>query len=211
MSRALAVLRPEPGNAATAARIEAAGHRVLRLPLIAVQPLAWAEPDLSGVDALLVTSAHAIRHAGPGLGALRHLPVVAVGAATAQVALAAGFDVKAVGDGGVAAALRLAAGQRLLHLAGRDRAGETGLPTLVVYGNEALAVDPAPLLDTVALVHSPRAGARLAQLATDRARIAVAAISGAALDAAGGGWRARVAAAIPTDAALIDAARSLAD
>jgi uroporphyrinogen-III synthase len=33
MTRSLAVLRPEPGNAATAARIEARGLTAIRLPL----------------------------------------------------------------------------------------------------------------------------------------------------------------------------------
>ena len=37
----LAVLRPEPGNTATAGRIEAAGARAIRLPLFAVKALDW--------------------------------------------------------------------------------------------------------------------------------------------------------------------------
>ncbi len=80
----LAVLRPEPGNAATAARIAAAGARTIRLPLFAVGPLAWTPPDPAVHDALLLTSANAVRQAGPGLAGYRTLPVHAVGAAPAR-------------------------------------------------------------------------------------------------------------------------------
>ena len=40
MTRPLAVLRPEPGNAATTQAIEALGRRAIRLPLFRVMPLA---------------------------------------------------------------------------------------------------------------------------------------------------------------------------
>jgi uroporphyrinogen-III synthase len=209
MSRPLAVLRPEPGNAATAARIESLGLTAISLPLFEVRSLAWQAPALDAIDALLVTSANAIRHGGRGLAALQHLPVVAVGAETARVASDAGFTVIAEGRRDAAEAVALAGGRRLLHLAGRDRAGAHGLPTVTVYASEPRDVDPAPLLDAVALVHSPRAGGRLAEVAPDRARIAVAAISANALAAAGEGWRASAVARVPTDAALIEAAAAL--
>ena len=211
MSATLAVLRPEPGNAATARRIEALGHIALRLPLFEVRPLVWDMPDLAGVDALLVTSANAIRHGGPGLAALRHLPVVAVGAATARAAEAAGFDVKLTGAGGVAEVLRDAGDLRLLHLAGRDRVQETGLPTLAVYASEPLPIGPTPLAGTIALIHSPRAGVRLAEIMPVRRHTAIAALSAAVLAAAGIGWRSVAVAERPTDEALIAAALALAD
>ena len=65
MSRPLAVLRPEPGNGATAARIEELGFRAIRLPLFAVRALAWTMPDAADHDALLLTSANAVRFGGP--------------------------------------------------------------------------------------------------------------------------------------------------
>ena len=43
--RRIAVLRPEPGNARTAAAVEAMGFAAIRLPLFAVVPLAWTVPD----------------------------------------------------------------------------------------------------------------------------------------------------------------------
>ena len=86
MSRPIVVLRPEPGNRVTAAAIEGRGLRAIRLPLFAVQPVAWQAPDPAGFDALLLTSANAVRHGGAGLARLLSLPVFAVGEATADAA-----------------------------------------------------------------------------------------------------------------------------
>ena len=126
MTRLLAVLRPEPGNAATAARIEALGLRAIRLPLFAVRALDWIRPDPATHDALVLTSANAIRFGGAGLAVIRHLPVLAVGPKTAEIARAAGFDVMAVGDGDAAALIALAEARgidRALHLA-RSRSSD---------------------------------------------------------------------------------------
>lgn len=214
--RPLAVLRPEPGNAATAARIAAAGGVAIRLPLFAVRALDWTVPDPAAHDALFLTSANAVRHAGPRLAALAGLPVHAVGPATAAAAEAAGLRVAAVGAADAAALARSAAEagvRRALHLAGRDRAS-AALPgvsaTVAVYASEAVAVDPAVLAGTVALVHSPRAGARLAELVAARAAVAVAALSAPAAEAAGAGWARIAVAAAPDDAALVAAALRLA-
>lgn len=216
----LAVLRPEPGNAATAARIAAAGGRVIRLPLFAIVPLAWTPPDPADHDALLLTSANAVRQGGPGLGALQMLPVYAVGAATATAARAAGLNVVATGDAdaqALAETMALAGVARALHLAGRERT-TADLPgvgrTIAVYASDTLPIGAdalLPLAGTVALVHSPRAGARLAELLADRDAVAISAISAPALAAAGPGWAATAVAAAPNDGALIAAALTLAD
>lgn len=212
----LAVLRPEPGNTATAARIAAAGGTAIRLPLFAVRPLDWTVPDPADHDAVFLTSANAVRHAGPGLAALVALPVHAVGQATADAAIAAGLRVARVGDDDAMALAAAAEARRALHLAGRDRATAT-LPgvsrTIAVYASEPVTPDPAKLAalnGAVVLVHSPRAGARLAELVADRAGIAVAAISQAAATAAGPGWATVCVAARPGDAALVRAALALA-
>lgn len=213
------MLRPEPGNAATAARIEAAGGRAIRLPLFAVRPLAWLPPDPAEHDALFLTSANAVRAAGPALAALSALPVHAVGRATAAAAQAAGLQVAAIGDGdGMTLAKRAVATgtSRALHLAGRDRSVDT-LPgttrTIAVYASEATRLAPGAL-DTlhgaVALLHSPRAARRLAELIDERADIPVAAISAATADAAGTGWGAVRIAARPDDDALVAAGLALA-
>lgn len=220
MSASVAVLRPEPGNAATAARLEALGLHPLRLPLFRIAPVAWDPPGPGGFDGLLVTSANAIRHAGPALARYRALPVHAVGTATARAAERAGLAVAQTGEGGVADLLAGTTARALLHLAGRDHA-RTGPPvtaTAVVYASEPAPVPARTLhlLDGgVALLHSPRAGARLAALVEEadlpRATVALAAISPAAAQAAGPGWRAVAVAPRPAEDVLIAAARLLAD
>ncbi|MBB4152513.1 uroporphyrinogen-III synthase [Sphingomonas jinjuensis] len=208
MSLRFAVLRPEPGNAATAARL--ARHDVLRLPLFVVGPLDWTRPPLGDVDALLVTSANAVRHGGDAMASLRHLPVIAVGAATARAAEAAGFAIAAVGTGDARAALTLAAGRRLLHLTGRDHVALPGVPALAVYAADPVEPPPAALADLAgrtALLHSPRAARRLAELVGDaRQAIAIAALGPAVAQAAGAGWRDVVVAAQPSDIALVTCA-----
>lgn len=222
MSRAVAVLRPEPGNRVTAAAIEAAGRRAIRLPLFAVGPIGWTPPDPARFDALLLTSANALHHGGPGLARLRALPVHAVGKTTAAAAQRAGFTLAATGDAGAAeliAAARAAGVRRALLLGGRERmldAGGIVVEALTVYASDPLPMAPgtaAALRGCVALVQSARAGARLAELVPGAARatIAIAAISPRAAAAAGDGWE-RVETALSADpATLIGLAVALAD
>ena len=61
----------------------------------------------------------------------------------------------------------------------------------------------------VALVHSPRAGRRLAELVQDRQRTAIAAISKSAAEAVGEGWASVEAADKPDDEALLALAARL--
>jgi len=224
MSRAVAVLRPEPGNAATAAAIEALGLTAIRLPLFEIHAIDWTPPDVTRFDALLLTSANAPRHAGPGLAALRRLPVHAVGEATAAAAHDAGLEVVAVGDRDGAALVAAAAAngvRRGLLLGGRDRAVASDpiiAEAIAVYASDPVAVATEALdqlAGAVALVHSPRAARRVAGLVDragiDRRTMRLAAISAAAADAAGDGWERIAAATSPDDAALIALARALAD
>jgi len=222
MSRPIAVLRPEPGNRVTAAAIEAAGRTAIRLPLFAARPLAWHAPDPADFDALILTSANALRHGGPQLARLTRLPVHAVGAVTAEAALRHGFTVACIGDSDAAALLAQteAVGvRRALHLGGRERTIERGgivAEVAAVYASDALPVAPeaaARLAGAVALVQSARAAARLAEIVAprDRARIALAAIGARAAAAAGSGWEAVRVAPAPSSEALIDTALALAD
>lgn len=224
MSRAIAVLRPEPGNAATAARIEAQGLAAIRLPLFEVRALDWIPPDAASFDALLLTSANTPRHAGPGLAAFKHLPAYAVGEATAAAARDAGLDVVALGERDGAALIETAAARGVRHallLGGRDRAMASHpiiAATIAVYASEPLTVAVEALdrlAGSVVLLHSPRAARRLADLVDraglDRDNVRLAAISQAAADAAGSGWGGIAAAARPEDDALIALARTLAD
>lgn len=218
MSRPVAVLRPEPGNAATAATLKALGRFVLRLPLFEIVPVAWDAPDPRGYDGLLLTSANAVRHAGPQLAALRHLPVHAVGAATARAAAKAGLTVATTGTADAAALLAQVDASALLHLTGRehtDTCPKVGA-TIVIYASEPAPLPPGALAlleGAVALLHSSRAAARLASLLDEPARAATAivAISPAAARAAGPGWQRVAIAPRPDDATLIAIARLLAD
>lgn len=209
----LLVLRPEPGNRATVERARAMGLDPLPCPLFAVEVVAWDAPDPHAYDFILFTSANALRHGGAGLAALTRLPALAVGAATAEAARAAGFAVARTGDRGADALLDALPGeQRLLHLAGADHhraGGRHWVDTKIVYRSVAIEGPDIPAGVMVALVHSPRAGARLAELVRDRAAVAIAAISAAAAAACGGGWADLAVADQPSDAALLALAARL--
>ena len=218
--RTVAVLRPEPGNRATIARLADAGVDAVSLPLFAVQALAWSLPDPASFDALVLTSANAVRWAGDGLSALRGLPVHAVGQATATAARDAGFDIMATGDAdadALLAAMARAGISRALHLGGRESvitpgegSGAIVRQSIPVYASEPVPVPAralAALAGGVALLHSPRAARRLATLMDAagfaRSLIAIAALSPAVAMAAGGGWSAIWSASVPSDEALV--------
>lgn len=210
MSR-IVVLRPQPAADATVARARSLGLEAVAMPLFAVRPVEWQAPDPAALDGIVATSANVFRHGGTELSRIAGLPVHAVGEATATAARAAGFAVATIGDEGARAlAVALPPG-RYVHLTGIDHMALDGIPAIACYQSEVIDPPPAidPLAGSVALVHSPRAGARLAELAGERGHIAVAAISAAAADACGAGWRAVAVAAKPTDAALLALAASL--
>jgi uroporphyrinogen-III synthase len=218
MTRPLLVLRPEPGASATVVAARAMGLVAVAAPLFAVQPLGWSLPETLP-QAVLMTSANAARHGGSSLAPLTKLPLYAVGEATAAAAAEAGFTRITTGDDDAEAILAHAArdGMRsLLHLAGREHRDvvphDIRIERRIVYAADAVTALPdaarAALPAAVALLHSPRA-ARLFAALVDPATIAIAAISTAVLAAAGPGWRAAVAAEVPTDASLLAVAAKL--
>jgi uroporphyrinogen-III synthase len=216
MTRVL-VLRPEPGASETADRARALGLRAVASPLFTLEAVAWHAPDPASFDALLLTSTNAVRHGGEQLESLWDLPVYAVGEATAASARAARFSVVHAGESGVEQLLQsLPFGLRLLHLCGVDRKEAAGarqsITHLAVYRAVPIeAPDLSAIGGSVALVHSPRAGRRLAELVRDRSRTAIAAISPAAVEAVGRGWRTIEPAERPTDDALLALAARLCD
>lgn len=218
--RPLVIVRPEPGASATAATARKLGLDPLLVPLFAVEPIAWETPDPSAFDALLLTSANALRHGGSELAKLRGFPVYAVGEATAAQARESGFTVAMAGESGIDGLLeRIEPGLRLLHLCGENRrppaAARQAITALPVYRSTAL-ID-VPGLDRIAgavvAIHSPRAGARLSELAAAGgiviARTAIAALSTEAALAAGNGWDVVESAAQPTDPCLLALATRL--
>jgi uroporphyrinogen-III synthase len=216
------VLRPEPGAAATVKRAQALGLTATAVPLFTIIPLAWAAPDPAAHDALMLTSANALRHGGDALARYRHLPVYAVGEATAAAARAAGFADIRTGTGDAADLLDLMAAQgvrRPLHLAGREHR-DAGHAALTISRRLVYAADPVEALPAagrdalaagaVALLHSARAAAVFQGFMKEHGAIRIAAISPAVAEAAGSGWRAVAVASSPDDAALLKAAAELA-
>jgi uroporphyrinogen-III synthase len=98
MKGGVLVTRPEPGAAETAARLAALGFTPVLAPALLLAPRPLAPP--ARAQALLLTSRAAARALSPW-----PIPVLAVGAATAEAARAAGFaDVRAADGDAVALA-----------------------------------------------------------------------------------------------------------
>lgn len=233
MARIL-VTRPEQDASATAARLRDLGHDALITPLMAVHFLPGPPLDLAGVQALLVTSANGVRAlAARQAGAETHLPVLAVGDATARAARDLGFaDVESAG-GDVDDLARLAAarlrpgGGVLLHVAGSKVAGDLAgmLATAgyryrrsVLYEAQPVAVLPgaaqAALADgtaTAVLLYSPRTAAlfhdlvQAAGLSGFLEAMTAFCLSANVAARAGAGWRGVRVARQPTEQALMDA------
>jgi uroporphyrinogen-III synthase len=213
--RRVLVLRPEPGASATVERAREQGLDAVAVPLFEVEPVEWEVPEAGSFDGLLLTSANAVRHGGEAIVKLRGLKAYAVGEATAEGARHAGFDIAAIGDSGVDRLLgSIDADLRLLHLCGEDRREPEGarqrITAIPVYRAKAIeAPDLSETEGSVALIHSPRAGRRFAELVENRSCIAVAAISEAAAEAIGEGWQDVERAERPNDEALLALAARL--
>ena len=211
----LLVLRPEPGASATVDRARAAGLDATSVPLFEIEPVEWDAPEAGSFDGLLLTSANAIRVGGERLKELRGLKTYAVGAATAEEAREAGFDIAATGDSGVDRLLgSIDADLKLLHLCGADRrepleARQKITPVAVYRAAPVQSPDLSKASGSVALIHSPRAARRFAELISDRSSITIAAISPAAAAAVGDGWKSVDVADQPSDEALLALAARL--
>lgn len=126
------ITRALPGAHVTEANVSAMGYQGMVVPAAIIVP-SHAPINTNGVQALLMTSAAAARHTTME-ATLAALPVYAVGNATAEAAVAAGFTnvISAGGDGANLAVLaadrmRTDAGA-LLHLRGTEVAGDvTGM------------------------------------------------------------------------------------
>jgi len=124
------VTRPEPAAERTVAALIARGHKVWKVPLMRVEPLA---ADLSGRwGAVIVTSANAPAAIAdnPARAALGKLPLFAVGERSARAAREAGFANVASAGGDVRDLMQLlrersaAAAAPLLYLAGEERSAD---------------------------------------------------------------------------------------
>lgn len=106
------VTRPEPGASRTASALRDAGWQPVLAPMLAIHRRAPKLPPPAAVQAVLVTSANAL----PALDAAFHRkPLLAVGAATADAARAAGFTAVASAEGDALALARLTAARLAPH------------------------------------------------------------------------------------------------
>jgi len=156
------VARPEPGAARTGAALAARGHIPLVAPVLVVRSTDAPPPD-GPFDGLLLTSANAVP-ALRDVAALRGLPVFAVGARTAALAIEAGLGPVREGPGdasGLAALVAqvLPAGSRLLHATGTARKPEPAaslaaagfsVALFVAYAADALPALPNSAQDALA-------------------------------------------------------------
>jgi uroporphyrinogen-III synthase len=216
------ILRPLPGADETAERARRMGLDPVVAPLFAVRPLAWTPPDPGAFDSVLLTSANAARLAGGGMTPFLALPCYAVGERSAAAAREGGFTKVREGPADGAALLSLMAAEGIrsaVHPCGREHLAWDGAGVAVtsvpVYAADALdrlpqAAAEAITAGALVLLHSPRAASVFSELAgPSRAGIRIAAISRAAAEAAGEGWRSRHHAETPRDQALLELAAKL--
>jgi uroporphyrinogen-III synthase len=169
---AVVVTRPHPDNEATAARLRASGHEVLLAPMLRFEPVAFRDDPDADYDAVIVTSANALRaiKQQPVDSRLFKLPLFAVGDHTAAAAGRAGFAnvISAAGDATALRDVVLAQlwpkrskkkPNALLYLAGadlsRDLAGELkadgfDVMTRTTYRMAALASLPRDVVEAFA-------------------------------------------------------------
>ena len=224
MSPPLLVLRPLEGALQTERRAKALGLPVVVDPLFAVEPIAWSAPEAGDFDALLLTSANAIKFGGARLDAYRSLPVLAVGEKTADAAKKAGFQVETTGNSDAEYLLsQLVDGscRNILWLAGEQHTAITSqdrnIHVAPVYRARALVLGEqakACLADeTVILLHSTRAArqilSELDRLKLSKSRHHVLAFSEKVAEAAGKGWKSVQSADHPDDDALLSLASTL--
>ena len=191
MSARVWITRARPGAERTAERLRGLGLTPVIAPLLVVEPLRPALPDLENYDGLVFTSSNGV-DAFAALTPRRDRPVLAVGDATADAARRIGFqDVRsAAGDLTdlarlIAAPIKgLPQSPRLLAAVAETPAGDLAaavssaggtaqIDTITPYRTAPAIFAPPTAFDAV-LVHSPRAGRQLATL--DAARLAKAEI-----------------------------------
>jgi len=180
--------RPDMDSRAVADVLAARGIEAVLAPLLSIAPVANAELDLDGAQAVLVTSANGARALADATPR-RDLTVLAVGRGSADAARDAGFERVESADGDVAALAALArvrcdpAAGALVHVSGSvsagDLAGVLGAAGFEVRRAVLYCATPATTLPEAArqalragwldaaLFYSPRTAATFAALVTD--------------------------------------------
>jgi uroporphyrinogen-III synthase len=186
------VTRARPGADRTAERLRALDLEPVVQPLLAVQPLSPALPDLDRFAALVFTSLNGVA-AYADLTPRRDAPVFAVGDATAQAARDIGFTEARSAAGDLDDLVRLlveAAPSPLLAIAAetpagdltrslREAEGRQSIEILTAYRTVPTAAAAPAAIDAV-LIHSPRAAQELADHVGTAADAVITCISPAA-------------------------------
>lgn len=224
MTLPLLILRPLDGALQTERRARDLGLPAVVDPLFIVDSIAWSGPEAKDFDALLLTSANALRFGGAGLDAYRSLPVLAVGEKTAAAAVNAGFRVEKTGQTCARDLLRAlddASHRNILWLAGDQHSDLSSvaqqLEIVPVYRSNAIPLGEQAKTclaeETVVLLHSARAArhfvAELERLRLPKSRHHVLAISRKVAEATGPGWKSVQCADHPDDDALLSLASAL--
>jgi len=223
MMMPLLLLRPQPGNDASAARARELGLTVIQIPLFDVLPADGGLLPTGPFDALLLTSTNGVRFGATVMAAFAGLPIYAVGETTAYAARFARHEhvITGGGDAQSTAAMMAADGRRsVLHIAGEDvrpfDSHGMNIYRYTVY--RTVECDTAAaraalngLGPVVLAVHSPRAGIQLSLLvpATRRMRMHIVAISEAAARVCGKGWASVTVSERPDDTALLHCVETL--
>jgi uroporphyrinogen-III synthase len=144
------VTRPEPGASRTGARLAAAGFSPILMPMTEIVPLRVDEAMPTHADAVVATSANALRHCPPDwVAGLAGTPLFAVGAETGALARSLGFRDVIDGPGNALdlaglAAGRLSPGASVVYLCGKVRLADFE-HALIQHG---MQVQPVETYDT---------------------------------------------------------------
>lgn len=193
------------------------GLEPVGIPLFEIVPTSWSPPEPAAFNAVAMTSANAARHGGEGLRRYCHLPLFAVGEATAAAAREGGFRDIRIGQGDGRHVAALWGNATVLHLTGLDHAPlpDCGhVANVAVYEARRRELTPgqaAQLRAPFALVHSRRAGTALATLVQERAETTIVAISNAAAAGCGKGWQSTIVAEAPREQAMLESLARLCD
>ena len=223
MNLPVLIVRPEDGAQETRKRAEALGLQAIVDPLFKIQSVDWETPRASEFDAIMLTSANAIKYAGDGLQLYASHPAYVVGEPTASAARNAGMQVAHVGDGGAQKLVDDMAQhnvRKALRLVGRNFTSvetDVFLENRIVYEAISLPLGERARATLnngcIMLLHSSRAATEFdvetGKFDLDRTNIHVVAISKTAGRAAGLGWKSINVAEKPTDDALLSAASAL--